>query len=341
MSVAAFAVDSVNPLLAQPSTEAIVARSTAADTSQTLTIHGTTVAAGGYDSEGLTLTGTLEIEFTNSAADDWNSLTSASLSATCTGVVSLYSQGSAATGSIYVDAQPSNNDTLTIGLGATTQVYTFKTVLTGAANEVFIGADTDATATNIKKAINDEGTENTHYGTGTAINAFVSAAVTGSVITLTDKLAVARLRSWVLTPSNGGSLNCVAPTGGVLGTLLASIAIGDTAAYDDISLLNEDLAGANLPAGVNFTSDWINLGGASATLNLSVSGTALAVSYQTSTDGSTARTGQTTLPNGSGGTAGSATFYSQNLGESAIQYIRFLINNNSSTSRVVHAIVTY
>jgi len=66
---------------------------------------------------------------------------------------------------------PANNDTVTIG-GV---VYTFKTTLTGAANEVLIGASAAAALDNLKEAVNDVGTEGTNYGTGTVANPYVTA----------------------------------------------------------------------------------------------------------------------------------------------------------------------
>lgn len=342
MSVAAFSVDSANPLLAQPSSagEALIARSTATgDTSQTLTIHGTSVTAGGYDSEGVSLLGQREIQFTNSGANDYDSLLHAKLSATCSGSVSIRAQGTAATGSIYVVTNPANNVTLTLGLTGFGQVYTFKTVLTGAANEIFIGATAADTADNIRRAINAAGTAGTHYGTGTVANAFASATVNTTVVTLTDRLACARGLAWTLTQSST-EFALISPTGGVNGTLLATIAAGSTQAYDDITLLNEDMGDSNLLAGLSFVSDWVNLGGESANINLLVAGTARAVSYETSTDaGVTARAGQTTL--GSGGNAGSGTFYSHALAEGKIQYIRFSVNNVGTSAVACHCVVTY
>jgi hypothetical protein len=61
--------------------------------------------------------------------------------------------------------QPSDGDTVTIG----TTVYTFKTIL-GAAYDVKIGATIYATLTNLKAAINADGTPGVNYGAGTAAN---------------------------------------------------------------------------------------------------------------------------------------------------------------------------
>jgi len=66
---------------------------------------------------------------------------------------------------------PANNDTITVG-GVT---YTFKTTLTGAANEVLINTTATAALTNLKAAINLTGTIGTDYGTGTVINPLVTA----------------------------------------------------------------------------------------------------------------------------------------------------------------------
>lgn len=65
---------------------------------------------------------------------------------------------------------PANNSTVTIG----DTTYTFKTTLTGAANEVLIG--TAATSLDfLKEAVIDTGTEGTNYGTGTVANTLVTA----------------------------------------------------------------------------------------------------------------------------------------------------------------------
>lgn len=61
--------------------------------------------------------------------------------------------------------QPSDGDTVTIG----TTVYTFKNIL-GAAYDVKIGATIYATLTNLKAAINADGTAGVNYGAGTAAN---------------------------------------------------------------------------------------------------------------------------------------------------------------------------
>ena len=69
---------------------------------------------------------------------------------------------------------PDDGDTVTVD-GIT---YTFRTTLTntsGAPYEVLIGASAAAALDNLKKAINDSGTEGTHYGEGTDAHPTVTA----------------------------------------------------------------------------------------------------------------------------------------------------------------------
>lgn len=68
-----------------------------------------------------------------------------------------------------------NNETVTIG----TQVYTFKTALTGGgvtANEVLIGADQTASHLNLLRAVNKGAGGGTLYGSATVLHASVTAA---------------------------------------------------------------------------------------------------------------------------------------------------------------------
>lgn len=74
--------------------------------------------------------------------------------------------GTAATTTLTSTGVALNNETMTIG-GRT---YTFKTTLTGAADEILIGAAATNTLDNIKDAINGtsvSGGPGTTYGTGT------------------------------------------------------------------------------------------------------------------------------------------------------------------------------
>jgi hypothetical protein len=72
-------------------------------------------------------------------------------------------------------AIPSNNEAITVG----SQTYTWKTTLTGAADEIKIGSTVDDCIDNFTYAINAGIGEGTLYGTGTTANALVTAAKTG------------------------------------------------------------------------------------------------------------------------------------------------------------------
>jgi len=88
-------------------------------------------------------------------------------------ITSAALRGARATGSITFTGTPSNNDTVTIG-GVT---YTFKTTLTPAANEVLIGGNKAAAATNLEAAIHTAGEDQVTgaYGTGTEKHPQVTA----------------------------------------------------------------------------------------------------------------------------------------------------------------------
>lgn len=102
-----------------------------------------------------------------------------------------------ASGTLTSDATaPADGATVTIG----SRVYTFKTTLTGAANEVLIGASAAAALDNLKSAINGTAGAGSTYGTGTVAHADVDATTN----TDTTQLVVAKV--------NGGSGNGIATT---------------------------------------------------------------------------------------------------------------------------------
>ena len=77
-----------------------------------------------------------------------------------------------------------NNQTVTIG----SRVYTFKTTLTGAANEVKTGAAATNSIDNLIAAINAAAGAGTTYGTGTVAHELVTAAAgAGDTMDLTAK----------------------------------------------------------------------------------------------------------------------------------------------------------
>lgn len=70
-------------------------------------------------------------------------------------------------GHLSTGSNPANNNTVTVN----GRVYTWKTTLTGAADEIAIGATATISVENFKAAINAEAGAGTKYGTGTTVNA--------------------------------------------------------------------------------------------------------------------------------------------------------------------------
>lgn len=77
-----------------------------------------------------------------------------------------------AVGTMTSDAtNPANNGTFTLG----SKTYTFKDTLTGAADEIKVGADAATTLDNVKSAVNATAGAGTAYGTGTTANTQATA----------------------------------------------------------------------------------------------------------------------------------------------------------------------
>lgn len=332
MAQQAFTATLSNALLSQPSAsgEKLIFRSTSSADTMNLSIHGNVSAA--YSSETNALTGQIEKETSAS----FETLLHALLASSSAGSVSIFGQGTKGAGYVIFSSNPADGETLTIGLTGNTRVYTFKATLTGAANEVKIGAANTDTADNFKRAINDEGVENTNYGTGTTINEYLTATISTITVTLTDKLACKRRLGWTISQS-ASSLSLQAPIGGVDGTELARMTAGVTQAADDITLDNEDLSLANLIAGLAFQSDWITLHGGPATLILNVAGANMTFTYKTRRiDGGVEYDGLTSIS-----AVGSSTPLVVNLSENAIQQIQLRVTNGGSTARNIAAYVVH
>lgn len=308
----------------------VIARSTDAADTGGVTIFGanTTPISG-----SATLQGRREVVTSSS----FTSVNAGRLSAVQAGAVTVFVEGAAAVGSIFLTAQPANNDTVTIGLTGFTQTYTFKTTLTGSANEIFIGAAVGDTATNLKKAINDEGTAATHYGTGTVINPYVAATISGSALALTDKIGCLRSLSWAFAKS-GANISVANPVGGTDGTLLITINAGTDAIYSAVSLDDESLAAAGMPALLDWTSNKVRVGGRAFSIHVAAENvtTAMVCSYQYSTEAT-----PTVWRNGSV----SVTSLDNNVQiitpPEIVENIRLKINNTNTSAVSVNAKVCY
>lgn len=94
-----------------------------------------------------------------------------------------------------------NNEVVVIG----SRTYTFKTALTGAANEVLIGAHNTNAAANLVAAINGAAGAGTTYGTGTVANDTFVASLATLVLTITALLNGTAANGKVTTTTSAGA----------------------------------------------------------------------------------------------------------------------------------------
>lgn len=291
----AFTVTATN-LLTQPTAGAkFYFRSTSASDTGNLSVTGLVSSVSTTDGP-TALTGKREIL----TADTFTSITGVTISAAQAGTVTIRQSGTAANGSIVVNSLPANNDTLKIGVVGFEQTYTFKSSLTGAANEIKIAASVNAQATNIYEAIDAGANAGTDYGTGTVANAYVTAAApSGSSLVITDKIPCSRSLGWTTSQTVGTTLGLVAPIGGADGTLLATIAIGATQAYNNLSLSTEDITSGTLPALIAPTTDSVLINGKQCILRFRAATvtSSIPLKYQTSTDNTNWSDGVTAITN--------------------------------------------
>lgn len=132
-----------------------------------------------------------------------------------------------ATAILTLTANASNNNTVTVGTkdGTIAAVYTFKTVLTGAAFEVFIDTNIQNTLQNLFNAINAGAGAGTKYGTGTTSNFDVTASQLPA-----------------------GQMMVTANTAGTPGNSIPSTSGGITGSWNHATLTG----GTNIPGPSNF-----------------------------------------------------------------------------------------
>lgn len=256
MSQTAFSTVATNLLAAQPSTSLIYVRSSSGSDSGTLTVYGDVSATP--DSNAIVLTGQVE----KSSIEIFDNISQAILGGAQAGIVTAYGPGTAASGDIRMDVNPTDGDTLTIG-GKT---YRFKSTM-AAINDVQIGADATATTLSLKKAINLDGIAGTDYYTSTVKNQIYSGTVSTTVITLTDRIPCLRQVAQTITES-ASNFSIRLPIGGVDGTLLFTLAVGIVSAANVLTFSTEDHLTVTLPALMLGTSNPINVQGNQAMLRL-------------------------------------------------------------------------
>jgi hypothetical protein len=211
---------------------------------------------------------------------------------------------------------PANDVTVVIGA----RTYTFKTTLTGAANEVLIGASAAAALDNLKSAINATAGAGTTYGTGTVAHEFVVATdnadttqkiqarvpgVAANTLATTESSATL---SWADTTLGGGT---GASNPGVT-TAAATVTVNDQT-YTFVDVLSEDISAdvAAIPNQVLFGAD-----SAAALDNLKLAvnlGATVGTNYST---GTSAPTDVIATTNGDT----SQVFEAQTLGEAGNTY---------------------
>lgn len=326
MSNTAFSAASVNPLTAQPAGagEKLIVRSTSAADTMNCDVYG--LVAGVASSNTLALLGMREVLSTNL----FTSLTQARLASAAAGTVRVFGQGTAATGDIRCDTNPADGDTLTLGLTGFTQVYRFKTT-TAAAYDVKIGATAADSMSNLKKALNADGVgDGTDYHTGTAANPYLSATVATAVVSLTDRLAVARQLAWSFAQS-ASKFTIRTMAGGVMGTQLAKLNPGVTLSHNDLTFSAEAHTGTNLPGLLTLTSKSIRCNGSPVSLRFWANHT-LTLNYETSSDNTNWHPGITTI--GASGVISASTLTWAHTAES-VDYIRLNITAHASTTDTI------
>ena len=176
--------------------------------------------------------------------------------------------GTAASGTITILSQPADGDTLVIGPTGFTKTFTFETSTINANGHVYSESDLSKVASNLASAINDSSTGTPTAGEGSGgtygwyntdgANPYLTATVSGTTVTVTDKINCARSVGWTTTASDASKVSVSAIRGGIDGTLIGSISAGlksaSTSATEGITLQSEAQTANTLPGGFTGTS---------------------------------------------------------------------------------------
>jgi len=171
-------------------------------------------------------------------------------SASATTVDSVDVAAIAAVGTLTFGANALNNSTVTLDA----RVYTYKDTLTGAANEILVGASASASLDNLISAVNGTAGAGTTYGTGTVAHATVDAAAgAGDTATMTATTAgtagnsIATTTTVVSASFGGNSL--VGGAAATFGPTFAATTHGITDGEGPYVMTSSNGAGG-LPAGI-------------------------------------------------------------------------------------------
>jgi hypothetical protein len=131
------------------------------------------------------------------------------------------------TGKIGIATQPTDGDTITIKVGPTSIVFTFKTTLGSTAGQVLIGANAAAANTNLAALVNAPGTTTS---TGVALSAAAQQALYGCTATAASTNNTFTWRG-VGAPVVSSSLTAAAD-GWVSGSNISNLMFGEKGAVD-------------------------------------------------------------------------------------------------------------
>lgn len=320
-----FSFASTSPILHSPANNQVYTRSTdAADALLAYDIIGV-VSAAQHTASSTLSSGSAKIEKSN--GDIWDSIAQVNLTGgAAAGTVTVYNFGTAGTAQIIILTTPNDGDTWTFGLTGFTDTITWRTALTLAADEVLIGGSNTAAADNLKRYLNNNGVVGVNYANAPA-HPYVSATVVGNSITVTDLVPCARQLPWVISQTGTALSFPSTLSGGLDGTVVATLDIGTTSAFNSFTTSNPGLSGNNFPANFNDWSNWVNINGRPVTLEMGMTGANLDFLYQTASNQNYPRDGLTT-----GLQVLNGPVVSVNLEENAITWLRIKIDNSGNST---------